>query len=386
MIYSIPYVLLILFFGISAFYFNSAEDETSKNKITIASLVVFFIFFGFRGFIFSDWISYYPYFNNCDIDDVIHFEFGNPDYMEPGFTLLCVICHAIFDDFQFFVFVSTLIETILLYRFINKRIDNLPLALAIFLVFEGFMIVVNLMRNAISILVFLNALDFLKNRKPIPYFACCILALSFHYSAILYFPLYFFFHRGYNKWIFLGIFIACNVVFLSRISIFLKIITMLGIGGELLENKIEAYTEMGSGFGISIGYLERLMTGFLVFCYYNKLKEIREENTIFINALLAYFIAFFLFSEFSEISKRISTLFAFSYWILWIDLIKCFSIENNKKLFIGFLSIYCLMKVVGITKLPDMEYENVLLGNTSTYEQRLFIHNKTFVEPGGGSK
>jgi len=194
--------------------------------------------------------------------------------------------------------------------------------------------------------------------------------------------MYLFFHRGYNKWVYLGIFIACNIVFLSRISIFLKIISLLGIGGDLLEAKVEAYTEMGSGFGLSIGYLERLMTGFLVFCYYNKLKEIRKENVIFINALLAYFMAFFLFSEFAEISKRISTLFAFSYWIIWIDLIKCFSIENNKRLFVAFLSIYCLMKVVGLTKHADMDYENVLLGNTSTYEQRLFIHNKTFVEPG----
>lgn len=382
MFYSIPYVILIAFFGFSAFYYHSSENDNTKKKIVISSLTVFFIFFGFRGFIFSDWISYYPYFQTCDIDDIISFELGSPDYMEPGFTSFMIVCRAIFDDFQFFVFISTLIETVLLYRFISKRVDNIPLALAIFLVFEGFMIIVNLMRNAMSILIFLNALDFLEKRKPIQYFGLCILAITFHYSAIIYFPLYLFINRGYNKWIYLGIFISCNLVFLSRVSIFLKLISLFGLGGEFLETKVEAYTEMGSGFGLSIGYLERLLTGFLVFCYYNKLKEIRKENVIFINALLGYFMAFFLLSEFSEISKRISTLFAFSYWIIWIDLIKCFSIENNRKLFVAFLSIYCMMKVVGLTKHPDMDYENALFGKLSTYEQRLYIHNKTFVEPG----
>ena len=126
---------------------------------------------------------------------------------------------------------------------------------------------------------------------------------------------------------------------------------------------------------LSIGYLERLFSGIIVFCYYDKLIEVREENKIFINAFIGYFLTALMLSEFSTISLRMSYLFMFSYWILWNDLIKCFFYENNRKLFLSFIGLYCVLKMIISTDMVTSKYDNVLFGIKS-YEERLYIHNR----------
>ena len=134
------------------------------------------------------------------------------------------------------------------------------------------------------------------------------------------------------------------------------------------------------GFKISIGYLERLLTGILIICYYDKLIKVRKENIIFVNAFLAYISMTFFLSEMTVVSERMSGLFIFAYWILWPDLLMCMNIKNNRKLFMSFVFIYCIMKMIGMTKEKILEYDNLLFGGKS-YNERLYIFNKNFEEP-----
>ncbi len=381
MIYSIPYVLLLLLYGFLAVYsYNNRDDETVKHKIGVWCVIIFIFFYGLRGFIYDDWINYLPAFQLCDFS-YINFNIFENNYnwtFEPGFTLLMCLCKAIANDYQFLVFVTTAINTLLLYNFLRNRIDNIPVGFILFLSFGGLGMTTNLMRNSIAIMIFLNALTYLENRKPLQYFGLCLLSLSFHVSALAYFPLYFFFHYKCNKWIYLGLFIIGNVVFVLHIPVFLNIVSvLLGDSEGRIQTMVNVYTsgQFDEMKTISIGYLERLLTGGLVFCYYNKLIEIREENKTFINIFICYFLTTFMLSEFGTISLRMSYLFMFAYWILWYDLVKCFSIENNRKLFLGFMFVYLLLKTVGQTNLITADYDNVLFG-IKTYEERLYIHNR----------
>ena len=63
------------------------------------------------------------------------------------------------------------------------------------------------------------------------------------------------------------------------------------------------------------------------------------------------------------------------YWIIWIDLLKCFSIKSNMVLFVLFLSAYSVLKIWGMTNLVTLRYDNVMFGSES-YEERLYIHEK----------
>ena len=380
MIYSIPYILLVVLLGFLAILLHQRrDDEEFCRKVTISGVVVYFLFFAFRGFINTDWMNYYVEFDKCSWDLLFNYEMGKS--REPGFLLFELLCKTLFDNYHFFVFMCTVVNTALLIPFFKRYTDNLLLALAIYLVFEGFMINANLMRNAISIFIFLNAIPYLQNRRPIPYFGLCLLALSFHFSAAVYFPFYFFMHRKLNKWVYLAVFSVCIGIFVLRIPIFLSLIKLTGIGGVFIDEKIDAYTELGAARGFGLGFVERLLTGLLVFCYYDKLREVRPENRFFINSLVAYYIAIFMFSEFAEISKRIYILFIYSYWIVWNDLIKCFYYKRNKYLFCSFVGMYCILKTATTLNVPIHEYDNLLLGKIKSYQERKYIFEKTFEEP-----
>jgi hypothetical protein len=385
MIYSIPYVLLIFSFGALSLYIqNHIDDDRIKNSVNYLCAFILIIFFGFRGFICDDWIVYYVDFQKCSFADVISYSVSEVKdvKLEPGFSFLMCICKSLVNDYRFFVLVCTTINTMLLFRFIKDRVENIPFTIVLYLCFGGFGMNTNMMRNSIAILIFLNSLKYIEQRKIVPYFIAMLLALSFHLSSLMYFPMYFLLYRNYNKWIYLSVFILGNVIFILHFHIFTPIASFL-IGDS--ENKInlmvQNYTSgnLDVSTTLSIGYLERLLTGILIFCYYDKLKIIRSENVIFINSFTVYFMLFFYLSEFQTVSIRMSNLFIFSYWILWGDLLKCFSIENNKKLFLVFLSIYCILKIIGMTNMKTSEYDNVLFGAKS-YEERLYLHNKYATE------
>lgn len=380
MIYSIPYSLLVIFLGILAMLLHQRRDDQDFcYKLKIVGVSVYFVFFAFRGFIFTDWLTYYIEFDNVNLDLLLHYELGKS--REPLFLILMLITKGIINDFHFLIFICTAINTWLLITFFRKYTDNIFICLVLYLVFEGFGISINLMRNSIAIFIFLNAIEHLEKRQPLQYFGMCLMAVGFHFSAFVYIPLYFFFHRKMNKWGYLTILIMCNAVFIFHIPIFMRLISLLGIGGAFLENKIDVYSEIGNRLGFGMGFIERFITGLLVFLYYDKLNSIRPTNKIFINGLITYFICSFMFSEFTEISKRLAMLFVFSYWIIWGDLIKCFAIKNNRRLFIAYLCVYCLLKTTVTINQPVDQYENLLFGKTKSFQERKYIYDRTFEEP-----
>ncbi len=382
MIYTIPYLILLLFFFLLALYYEQTEEVGIRNKIIYSCFAVMIIFFGFRGFIFDDWQIYYSLFQKCSFENVWYnvYTYKNSQWTcEPGFTLLMATCKSIFDNYYFFNLVCTIITTILIFNFFKQQqFNNLPFAIILYLCFGGIIMSTNLMRNTIAIMIFLNAIKYIEERKPIPFYMLCFLATTFHLSALMYLPTYFFLHRRINKWIFVGIFIIGNLIFLTQTSIFLKVMSLfIGTDSGRLTDMLKAYTSgtMDVASGISIGYLERLLSSFLIFCYYDKLMEVRKNNAVFINSFILYFVLTFYFSEFKEASLRMSYLFIFAYWILWRDLIECYSIENNRRLFVGFLVTYCMLKMIGHTDVVTCQYDNVLFGAKS-YEERLYIHNR----------
>ncbi len=378
MLFALPYIFIVVLFGFLAFLYQNMKEETTKKYIIYGAVSVFLIFFGLRGFILTDWINYYNYYNNLEWYKVLYF-FNEKEYgYEPGFAILVMICKMIYPNYFFLQFIASLILTLSLFSFFKRYSKNFLLSLMLYIVFEGIYISTNLVRNSIAISIFLLALPYLEQRKPLVYFPLCLLATSFHLSALIYFPLYFFFHIRLNKWIYLSIFMIANMAFISHFSFILSLINLLGID-EAMEEKVRIYTEIytSSKKIFSIGYLERFMTGILVFLYYDKLKALHPDSGIFINAILAFLCIFFFFAEFEVIAQRLYILFAFGYWIVWGYLIECFYYHNNKRLFSCFIMLYCILKMNGNCSNPAFDYENLLTGHQS-YSERLFFTNKYY--------
>lgn len=375
--YSIAYIILFLLYAVLALVYRYSS-EYGKTWIKATSVLVFIFFFGFRGFVGDDWLIYYPSFQSLYSDNLTNVATSmQGSDLELGFGLLQAICKFIYPDYHFFIFVCCTLQCALIYNFFRKRIDNLPLAFCIFVCMSGLEIEINLLRNSIALFICLNALDYLMVRKPLQYFCLCLLATTLHISSIVFIPLYFFLHKRLPLWLYVAIFVFSAVFLVAQINFIGPILLYAAsFMGELYQDLVYSYIEGEmtaiQGF-LSIGFLERLFTGCLVICYYNKLVKISKDNVMFINAFLLYFLSFAFLREFEVASRRVALLFVFSYWILWCDLFKCFVYKGNKVLYALFILCYGVLKIHSMTNEPKMQYDNILF-NAKSYAERYTIY------------
>lgn len=377
MVYALPYLLLISLYALLAWVW-STSDEKIRLRITIASVLIYTLFFGLRGYIGTDWYAYQKSFDRMQWEDF--FVAMQDARFELGFATFTMVVKTIWDNFLFYQFACFLLSFPLLYRFLQRYTDNIPLAFFIFLVMSGMVMQINLYRNFFTILLLANAVPYLQDRKPIHYFALCGLATLFHTSSVAFFPLYFFLHRKISKTAFAILVLLGSTMIVGNVKFIIPIaIKVAGMFGNFYVVMIEKYMAEYSNIqgGISIGLLERLLTAGLIYAYYDRLQEMRIENRIFINLFLLYFITFAAFNEVLIIANRVSMLFIFSYWVLWGDLISCFFYKTNRYLFLIFIGAYSFLKTLGFMSYPYDEYDNVLTG-TKSYNERLVIYNRNF--------
>ncbi len=386
MIYSIPYIALVAVIGFAALYYESEQREDRRLYVELGCVGLFFVFFAFRGYISTDWTSYYNDFQKVELEYIWTNSYTSDTVswrLEPGFTLLLWLCKSLTNSFISVNVVCAVITTILLMRFLRQRLDNPLLGLLLYVCFGGLMLNINLLRNAISILIFVNALPYIQQRRFVPFALLMLLGMMFHFSAVFYLFTYFFLHRRTPVWLFAAVVVVGHVVLIGKIPIFLGLVSLLlGDVGRQIQFMIEGYTsgQMEEAMSVlSIGNLERLFTICLILAFYRRLQEMREDSMLFINSYLIYVSLFLFFSEFRTLALRFSYLFFFAYWILWADLIRCFAIRNNRRLFLVFVGLYCVLKMHGQTNVIEDEYDNVLFGAKS-YEERLYIFNRNYDE------
>ena len=69
-------------------------------------------------------------------------------------------------------------------------------------------------------------------------------------------------------------------------------------------------------------------------------------------------------------SERMSLLFVFARWFIWIDIIRILVIENNRRLLTGIIFMYCLYMTAMNLNQPVMEYDNIVFGAKSEAQRR----------------
>jgi hypothetical protein len=384
--YSIPYVCLVIYY-IMLYFFESYISKQGDNAkinlqlVKLLSVLGILIFFGFRGFISWDWTAYYPAFRDIPQLFSLNAAAFKVTRFEPGFVIYISILKFFCNNYHFFIFISTLIDLLIL-LLVLKRFNsgNFSLSFLLFLVFGGFYLETDLLRNAKSIMLFFLSLKYLSERKMLPYMLLNLVGCMFHFSSILFIPLYFFLHKTISKKAVIIIFITGLLLFLLRIEYIIpavrKIAGLLGENTTQVLNKYIKNNLYSGGYGITIGLMERILTATLIVIFYRKLITKNTWNVIFINSYLIYFIFFFFFAEFRIIPIRVGGLFAFSYWVLYPAIAEVFERKNNRYLFISFIFLYSLVKIAGMTDNILYRYDNVLTGAES-YKSRQAVFDKT---------
>jgi hypothetical protein len=400
--YSIPYLIFMVYLVVLMFLeFRLLKFGQEIKYIRWATIFGFVFFFGLRGFVFSDWGTYYNMFEkmpslwegaqNANLNEEINEMFSTDvnigkTGVEMGFVILTLLLKSIIPNYFAWVCFNAFLDILLLDIFIRRYSPYYVLSIILFVTFGGLIIEFNLMRNVKAILLFLVSLKYLQERKIIPYMLLNLAGFMFHSSAIVFFPLYFFLHKECPKWLMWFIFIVGNIITLMHIGYLRPLMLYAAdfVGGRIgVQIKLYfAIDFFSQSYGISIGYIERIFTFVLLIIYQKKLIELNIRNNIFINGYIMYFVIFFFFSEIMVAVERLSLLFAFSYWILYPVLLSTVKEIPNKLVLFLTLILFCGMKVTLATNNIFAKYDNVLFGIESfeSRSQRMYNDLDTLLD------
>ncbi len=174
------------------------------------------------------------------------------------------------------------------------------------------------------------------------------------------------------------IFILGNVIFLLQIGYLQPLMLSFAemVGGRLgVQIKIYFALDLYSQpYGISIGYLERVMTFLLLIFFKDALIERSKHNIILINVYIVYFIIFFYFSEVRIAVERLTLLFIFSYWVLIPLLYQLIKQTTIKWAVVSMIIVFCGIKTASVSSNIFARYDNLLTG-IERYEVRQMHHD-----------
>lgn len=372
LIRAIPYVV-VAFILLCLFFIddlNKINEGYKKRRLILVGYCLLLFFFGLRGFVMTDFVSYYPFFNlieNIDsIPEIVVFK-----GWEPGYVVFSFICKSLIPNYFAWNLISCAIDLYILYLVLNRYSYNHFLSLIVFFIVGALPLEMNVLRNAKAIFIFLLAIKYIEEQRFIPYLLLILLAMTFHVSAVLYLPCYFILGKKWPQWVVLSIFILGCIILFSHISILSSLINHIPMdmdedsrGGYLISHHLSEF----DSYGLSFGTIERIITYVILMIIYERCLTSNNTDIVFYNLFFLLFVVYFYFSESHVVVQRLQYLFIPCFWIVYPSLfryLKCIRLGAYKTIFIMFL----IIKVFLLGAAPENRYENILFGIDS-FEKR----------------
>ncbi len=368
----IPYMEVFGFLLLGGAVDVFGKNERKKHMLFVFSIILLIGFLGLRGFIGWDWWAYYPSYNNLP----------NGFNYEIGYEIWSNIFYKIGLSYHHFTFINTVAD-ILILAYVLKKYSKYPIfSMFLFLAVQGLSFEVDLLRNAKAVLLFIISIQFIKERKLIPFLILNILGMTFHMSSVIYLPMYFILNRNYSRKIILPLIILGNIYYLFDTKLFTHILEyMSSVLPAAVGGKITSYLSIiPQNYKLPVGtlYFERLVTFIMVFFFLHKEKNHREKENpyslIMENSFYIFYLIFLFTSEFFIASTRIGILFIYANWFLWGDIIENFRDTKIKA------AVFLIAVLIGGNRIYNhfdfngnkilYRYENIITDHKS-YEEKM---------------
>lgn len=368
----IPYMEVFGFLLLGGAVDVFGKNERKKHMLFVFSIILLIGFLGLRGFIGWDWWAYYPSYNNL---------LGGFSY-EIGYEIWSSFFYKMGLSYHHFTFINTVAD-ILVLAYVLKKYSKYPIfSMFLFLAVQGLSFEVDLLRNAKAVLLFIISIQFIKEKKLIPFLILNILGMTFHMSSVIYLPMYFILNRNYSRKIILPLIILGNIYYLFDTKLFIHILEyMSSVLPAAVGGKITSYLSIiPENYKLPIGtlYFERLVTFIMVFFFLHKEKNHREKENpyslIMENSFYIFYLIFLFTSEFFIASTRIGILFIYANWFLWGDII-----ENLRDTKIK-AAVFIIAVLIGGNRIYNhfdfngnkilYRYENIITDHKS-YEEKM---------------
>lgn len=295
--------------------------------------------------------------------------------MEKGYLFLNSLVKTMGLNFYGFTLIHSMIFYLCMYIGLKRYTKNFNYFLVVFLYKMFFYDTFISMRQSISIAIFFIAVQFIEKRKPIKYFALCILAFLFHNSAIILFPLYIYNKIKISKKTFkiiniIGIiFLVLNItgIFVFNPS---GIVNKIFSGNQNAMNKAEGYFDTNEKISI-IHTLEYYLIAIIIYFNYDSIQNKNEHSNLILNMFVILMFIFTVMRGFVIIT-RIKDYFLWTYPIILYYLI-----ENRKvkeKYLIAILS--CIVCLYGYTRYINSFDNGGLMPYNSYLNDKISIYNE----------
>lgn len=316
------YALLLLI--ILFLFFIGYRYPSTEKIIGLALLTILVLIGGFRDRIGWDYILYTNWYLNGTRDD--GFEFG-------FLTILKIFRHLNL-DYKFLFFFFSFFTYLFVYLAIRKYTKKSNLSLVLyFLIPVLFLCSFMYIRQCLSVAIAFYAFTFLLDKKYFIYFLWMVVGISFHYSCLIPFVVFFVIYswgyciKNYHLFVLIGIsFIMSRIGIIYLMSLFLK---------------DSHYLYYVSSKSIPVSLLKLLVInvmGILIIYYFNK-KGFQYSCQRYLLLLYVCSIIFLnVFSESRDLT-RIYIYFRIFEIILVADIIR-YALRNKQFLLIGFICCF----------------------------------------------
>lgn len=218
-----------------------------------------------------DLYRYALYFNSMAGD-------GN-SFLEPGFRYYCYILSILGDSTPYILFAFSFPTITLIMWFIYRYSKNVYLSVYIYYGFMFYFFLFNGVRQCMAISIGLLAYHFINQKRWIIAALCIMLAVSFHYSALILLALYVAknLRIKVNLIYFITLLLICGVLIVSGKYLSASV-TMLVAGGYSGYLGVAGYGDEGN---IANPIIYMIISSLICFLYHKQ----DSENNFFINAL-----------------------------------------------------------------------------------------------------
>lgn len=359
-LYNVPYICVFILFFLLLKYEN---NNGNRNNVRLIAAGIFILFYGFRGYIGTDWFNYNTYYEQATLKT-----WSESDY-ELGFAFLSKLLHDIGVPYLDFVFIIVVLQVFLWDRVL--KLLNLPIALSYIILISIFpLLVIDLLRNFTSILIALQGVAYLirgEKKGAISYF---LLSILFHTTGIFFFFLFFIRKTYLNKKVAWVLTCVGLVFYFLQLRVVDNIIELLGgfVGGRV-EYLADSAISSEQGYGIRFGIIEKLIFLFIVLFNYDSLTNNKKISPLIINAFFIYIFIQLYFSTIDAFVNRFSLLFFWSYLFVLVKTPQLVSKKYNFSLLKSFILLLCFFKIYITYNNILYSYKNTLLSEDSIRER-----------------
>ena len=348
---------------------NSTNFTPSGNRFIEHAFLFFLGFFVCFGYTTgSDWRTY---------EEMYGWVLDNKDsmflFVEPGYVIYNYISRLLgIEFFPFFIFTKIVLFVIII-KELKLFCDQATffLSMLFFISWYAFYLFIdNPMRNLIAVGVFLLSFRYLRERKFFKYLLMTILAMSFHFSAIIMLFFYYLANKHISTKVFVILFVVLNVILLNRALIF-GILESLFLNVPLVGTKIMEYSSGhvdGQGKILSLGLVVHSIIFVLLMLGRTTIEKFPYGKIIFVFA--AFFPIFFRLALTVTVMGRFQLYIAVFYVAAIGMLYYAFS-RSSRVLYLSFIFIVSIGSAFSYLRSPMyVPYTHFLFMEEMPYEER----------------